>query len=328
MPWLIIGIIFGILLLIELFIWLLLEFSFHRRSNQDPFLKYFTATDFADISAEPIEFLSGKNALRGFIYTPRRKKPSRLIIFMMGIGAGHHAYMHVIRELALHDYRVLAFDYTGAELSQGKYIKGLPQALHDLKACLTYISERDDLSSLPLDIIGHSWGGYASGIAPLISSKFRRVISISGFNNVPSVLSSVRPYLKIFELFIDFANWLKFGNEGIYDITSAIKQGRVPMLFIAGLQDQFVKAKQFERFQLLAKDNPNIHFYLEQDKNHNPYLTREAEQYFIKILKEKKKYDRQPYSTESQQFYKSIDYDLITKNDSDIFKVIFDFLDR
>jgi len=205
-----------------------LEFGFHRRSDNDPNLKYFTVDDFCDLTAEPISFKSGKNTLRGFIYTPKGKKPNRLLLFTMGIGAGHHAYMHVIRELALHNYRVMAFDYTGAQLSDGKYIKGLPQALLDVKAAFDFIAKNDELKDLPLDVLGHSWGGYVSGISPRINSNIRKVVSISGFINVPLVLSSVRTYMRFFEPFIDFANLIKFGKYGIYDIPSVVKRTNIP----------------------------------------------------------------------------------------------------
>jgi len=329
MTWIILGIILGIVFLIILGVYLILEFGFHRRSDNDPNLKYFTVQDFDDLDAEPISFKSKKNTLRGFIYTSKGKKPNRLIIFTMGIGAGHHAYMHVIRELVLHDYRVLAFDYTGAELSDGKYISGLPQPLLDLRACFSFIDGRDDLRDLPIDVVGHSWGGFVSGISPRISIKVRKVVSISAFISVPVILTSVRTYMRMFEPFIDLANLIKFGKYGIYDIPSTIKRTQSPMLYIAGAHDPFVKPElNIDRLRILAQDKPYIEFYLDESKGHNAYLTEEAERYFVKIIKEKKQYDKHASSLESQAFYKSIDYDLITRNDPKIFDVIFTFLDK
>jgi len=329
MPWIVLAIIFGIILLIQFGVYLIMEFGFHRRSDNDPNLKYFTVNDFDDIAARPIEFKSGKNTLRGFVYTPKGKTPNRLLVFTMGIGAGHHAYMHVIREMVLHDYQVLSFDYTGAELSDGKYIKGLPQALLDLKAAFRYIASDESLKNLPVDVMGHSWGGYASGIAPRLGYPIRRVVSISGFNSVPSILASVRTYMRFFEPFMDLVNLMKFGKVGLYDILSTIKHTSVPMLFINGKNDPFVKEEvHFDRYRMAAKDKPYIEFYLDELKGHNPYLTTTGEAYFVKIIKEKKKYDKNPNSPESQAFYKSIDYDLITQNDPVIFKAIFAFLDK
>ncbi len=327
MWWLIIG--FGLVLLIQLAVWLILTFGFRRRSDNDPHLKYFTAGDFADLDAEAISFQSGKHTLRGFIYTPKGQTPARLLVFCMGIGAGHHAYMHVIRALAQHDYRVLAFDYTGAELSDGKYINGLPQALKDLKAAFANIDQDASLKDLPMDVLGHSWGGYASGIAPLLSSKVRRIVSISGFNSVPSILVAVRPYMKIFEPFIDFANLIKFGRYGVMDVIGSIKKSTIPMLFITGAKDPFVKpSAHFDKYRFAAVEKPQVEFIMDSDKGHNPYLTQEGEAYFVKTIKAKKGYDKESSSPESQAFYQGIDYELITQNDRAIFEAIFHFLDK
>ncbi len=329
MIWWIILILIGVLLLVEGGIFIMLTLGFLRRSDNDPNFRYFTAKDFDDITAEPISFPSGKTTLRGFIYRPLGPKPDKLLIFLMGIGAGHHAYMHVIRALVLHGYQVLAFDYTGAHLSDGKNIKGLPQAIKDLGAALHYISQRDDLNELPLDVLGHSWGGYVAGVAPRLSRRIRKVVSISGFNDVTTVLVSVRTYLRPFALFIDLANFIKFGGYGTADIATTIKSTKIPMLIASGARDPFVKlAANFDKFRLLGKHKPHIEFLLEETKSHNPYLTVEAETYFIKILKEKKAYDLHPDSPESQAFYQAIDYELITRNDTRFFEDVFAFLDR
>ncbi|MFA5235725.1 MAG: alpha/beta fold hydrolase [Bacilli bacterium] len=327
MWWVIIG--FGIVFLIQLAVFLILEFGFHRRSDNDRHLKYFTADDFDDIDAEAISFLSGKNTLNGFIYSPKGQTPSRLLVFCMGIGAGHHAYMHVIGTMAQHGYRVLAFDYTGAELSGGRYINGLPQALKDLKAAFDYIAKTESIKDLPVDVLGHSWGGYVSAIAPLINPKVRRTVSISAFNSVPTILVAVRPYMKIFEPFIDFANLIKFGRYGVMDVVGSIKKSAVPMLFLTGSKDPFVKpAAHFDKYRYAAIEKPQIEFILDSDKGHNPYLTQAGEAYFVKTIKEKKRYDKNPDSPESQAFYQSIDYELITRNDKTIFEAIFHFLDK
>jgi pimeloyl-ACP methyl ester carboxylesterase len=330
MPFLIAAlIIIALLLTVQLIVFLILGIGFSRRSDNDPNLRYFTAHDFPELTCEAISFHSGNNMLRGFIYDKWNQKADKLMLFLMGIGAGHHAYMHVIKEIAVHGYRVLAFDYTGAQLSQGRSIKGLPQPLIDLQAAFAFIENRDDLKDLPLDVIGHSWGGYVAGIAPLLNEKIRRVVSISGFNSVPTVLSSIRPYMKVFEPFVDFANLLKFGKVGVLDITSSIKHANIPMLFMMGAKDPFVRqAANFDKYRLVGANKPSIEFYLDADKSHNPYLTSEAEQYFISILKEKRRYDKNPQSDESQAFYRSIDYELITRNDPEFFEVMFEFLDR
>lgn len=330
MPFLIASaIIIAILIIIQLFVSLILEVGFARRSDNDLHLRYFTANDFPTLEAEPFSFISGKHTLRGFIYTKKGQKSHKLLLFLMGIGAGHHAYMHVIKDLVYHGYRVIAFDYTGAQLSDGKYIKGLPQPLLDVQAAFDFISRHEDLKDLPLDVLGHSWGGYVAGIAPILTNKIRKVVSISGFNSVPTVLSSVRPYMKVLAPFIDLHNIMKFGKVALLDIVSVIKHTRTPTLFMAGDKDPFVKTESnFDKYRRVAHDKPYIEFYLETEKNHNPYLTKEAEDYFIKILKEKRHFDKNPQADESKYFYDTIDYELITKNDRNFFKVIYEFLDR
>ncbi|HAK05344.1 MAG TPA: hypothetical protein DCM23_01410 [Firmicutes bacterium] len=322
-------IILGVLVLIQIGILLLLFLSFNHRGDNDKNLKYFTHEDFDDLDATLIEFPSRKHTLRGYIYRPKGETPHRLMVFNMGIGAGHHAYMHVIRAFVLHDYTVVAYDYTGCQMSDGKRMGGLPQALLDFQAVMEYIATRDELKSLPIDVVGHSWGGYVTGIAPRLAKNIRKVISMSGFNRVPEVIASNRPMLKVMGPFVDFANYLMFGPVGVYDIASSIRDTNIPMLFIAGSRDPFIDTnKQINKFQLLAKNKPLIEFHIEGKKNHNPYLSEAGEAYFIEVLKKKRVFDKKRESPESQEFYKAINYDLITENDENVFKVMFDFLDK
>jgi hypothetical protein len=120
-----------------------------------------------------------------------------------------------------------------------------------------------------------------------------------------------------------------FGKVGIYDVVGTIRHSQTPTLFILGAKDPFLNVDKYvRRLQVVAASKPFIRINVLGDKNHNPYLTKEGEAYLIDTLRKKKIFDKHPESSESQTFYRAIDYDLITKNDPSVFSIIKCFLEE
>jgi uncharacterized protein len=311
--------------------YLLLKFAFKNRSDNNPNLKYFTVDDFPNISAQPISFKTKhKLTLQGFIYRLRNKQTkgrNHLLIFNHGIGAGHHAYMHFIAELVEAGFTVMAYDNTGCQLSEGKNIIGLTQAIIDLKHALAFVDEQSDLKDMPLSVIGHSWGGFTASHAFRLSTKVKSIVAISSFIDVNYILFFAKRILKFLKPFIIVANYIKFGKYSCYSVTKSIKKSERPMLLISGRKDPVIAyEKNYLKYKNAASNKSNISFILENEKHHNPYLTLRGERYFNEVFTKLKEFKNAPSSPEKRQFFNDIDYELITENDPNIINQIIDFL--
>lgn len=77
-----------IFLILLLFAKLILFFAFGKRSEFNPNLKYFTVDDFENLKSTPIEFNSGKNLLKGYLYINNNIQDFKgLVVFVHGMGA-------------------------------------------------------------------------------------------------------------------------------------------------------------------------------------------------------------------------------------------------
>lgn len=329
MFWIYLGIvIISVAILFTFLAMIILKMAFIKRGDNDPNLKYFTYLDFPELQAKPIEFKSGKNTLRGYIYSLYNSKSKKLIIFNHGFGAGHEAYTRLIRDLAIHNYFILAYDYTGCQLSEGKSMGSLSGPLKDFQAALDYVSQDSKLSKMDTYVLGHSWGGFVSAFA-LNQPNIKKVISIAPINSTLSGFLEQAPKLKFLLPFLFIANFLLFGRNANFTIKSRLKKTTTPYLMMGGSQDGVVKFENdFKNFQFISKDNPKVEYYLDKRKYHNPYLSIEGEKYLYTTFKRIKEIYHDKKVEENKAFFQSIDYDLITENDPDFLSLIIDFYNR
>ena len=106
-----------------------------------------------------VSFYSGNTRLQGYLYTV--DKPRALMVVSHGLGGGADRYLSQIQLFIEQGLAVCSFDNTGSYDSEGTSTKGFPQAVQDLDAALNFVNVQPLLSSLPLLLYGHSWGGYA-----------------------------------------------------------------------------------------------------------------------------------------------------------------------
>jgi hypothetical protein len=148
--------IFITFFIIFIFIWFILRMAFSRRFDFHPNLKYFTIKDFPDMDMDPVEFKNHRGYfLRGgFYYDDHLQPHQQLMVFSHGIGPGHQAYTHLIHTFVKKGYVVFAYDNMGCGLSQGKSIRGIPQAVSDLQDALMYL-DKTTYATLPKTLMGH-----------------------------------------------------------------------------------------------------------------------------------------------------------------------------
>ena len=138
-----------------------------HRYDGEPYIKYFTAEDFPGLQAEPVEFDSDGNLLKGFFYSYPGFREDTLLIFCHGIGGGHRSYLTEIDLLAKAGYRVFAYDNTGCFASEGKDIRSMSRSLADLCNAIEFLKCEGIFQSYEnVCVLGHSWGGFAAGCIP------------------------------------------------------------------------------------------------------------------------------------------------------------------
>lgn len=294
-----------------------------KRCEGNENLTYLKAKNFDNLNARPISFSSDKGqTLNGFIYSGAKVKNYKaLIVFSHGMGAGHLAYTTEINYFAQKGYMVLAYDNTGTCTSEGKKLYGFAQGVIDLKYALDFVKTRDDLKELPLLLLGHSWGAYSvCNVSALIPEEnIKGIVAFSPFNSMNKLIRDIakaktKVNLSILSPFFDLINFFRFGKTGLLRSCNTINNNSIPTLVMHGGNDMQVTIKNSPvgRKNSIA-NNPNARTVLYENKYHNVYLTREAEQYlndtFAKIgsLGEN--------SPEAYEIYQNIDYSLITKED-------------
>ncbi len=316
-------VILAIVFLIFFFIDFILRKAFSRRFDFHPHLKYFRISDFPDIDMDPIEFKNRRGyVLRGGFYYDDQLQPHRkLMVFSHGIGPGHLAYTHLIHTFVKKGYVVFAYDNMGCGLSEGKSIRGIPQAISDLQDALTYL-DKTTYAKLPKTLMGHSWGAYAVLRASQMKVKFDKIISIAPFNDVSEMLGRYIPWIKRFKFFIHIHNLIMFGHLAKMTSSQLLGSTTTKILLIAGEKDDDVPLKgNYDVF--MQTKNPLSNVYLAKNHRHNPYLSFRAETYVIDtILKGAETLAKEKDINVLNAFFNSLDYQLVGEHDPLIIDLI------
>ena len=324
------GIVFLLVSIATLLTFFILNLAFNRRQNNHPYLKYFTAKDFPNLEADEVEFINRRHLkLRGAFYYYDRGQPYLgLIIFPHGIGAGHHAYMHLIEAFAQTGYIVFSYDNTGCELSEGKAIRGIPQAILDLEDAFKYL-EKTTYTNYAWYVVGHSWGAYTSLRASRLSSRVKKVVAIAPFDDVGELLGRYVPLMKYAKPFIGLIHRFQFPGRYTYQPSRFfLKNMKVPHFIISGEHDDDIPLKgNYSRFLSVSQKQPLLKVMLAKNHRHNPYLIKASEDYVIDhILKGTQQMALEADPQKRDAFFSSIDYEKVGQHDPKVINAILDFL--
>lgn len=260
--------------------------NFSRGDYSDPrfTVDYYYAHYQADHPRSEVEFRSGENTLKGYIYGESNDKG--LLVFAHGIGSGHEAYMKEILWFADNGWRVFAYDATGSGHSGGKGTRGLPQSALDLDAALTFAENDARLNSLPVYLMGHSWGGYAAAAALNFDHDIKGAASISGYNEpIEMILEWTEDMMGGFRYvmypFIWTYNKALFGQYSGMTAVDGINRSNVPVLIIHGTEDGTVG---YDKSGIISEresiTNPNAQYLpIEGGGHNNIFYTAEALDY-------------------------------------------------
>jgi len=316
--------------------------QFPRYDRPDPFttaqLRYSDIE--ADYARRLVSFHSGDNLLQGYIYGVDNTRG--LMVIAHGLGGGADSYLPHIKHFVDQGLRVFAYDCTGSYDSEGKTTRGFPQSVVDLQAALTFVAAQPDLSSLPLVLFGHSWGGYAVANVLNYPHDIKGVISVSGVNTAIDIIIEQGHFFMGGFIYSQFPFlWLYqrmlYGKVASFDAVTALNATGVPALIIHGMADELVA---YDGSALIARKdeitNPHVSFVTldkpGRDGHNNLFKSDAAASYIDGINREYRKlydtYDGQiPYELK-RSFYDGIDRFLVQDLDTDLMQVIDRFIDK
>ncbi|MBD5130554.1 MAG: alpha/beta hydrolase [Ruminococcaceae bacterium] len=270
------------------------NFSRGDYSDQRFTVDYYYEHYQAEYPRTEVEFQSGDNTLKGFIYGADNDKG--LLVFAHGIGSGHEEYMKELLWFVDNDWRVFTYDATGSGHSEGGGTRGLPQSALDLDAALTFAESDERLNSLPVFLMGHSWGGYATAAVLNFDHKIAGAASISGYNEpIEMILEWTEDMMGGFRYamlpFVWIYNKALFGkNSGLtaVDGINRLNKPTVPVLIIHGTEDGTIG---YDKSSIISErehiTNPNTQYITLDGGGHsNIFYTKEALEYINEFNKD------------------------------------------
>lgn len=267
--------------------------NFSRGDYSDPrfIADYYYEHYQAEYPRTEVEFKSGDNTLKGYIYGADNDKG--LLVFAHGIGSGHEAYMKELLWFVDNGWRVFAYDATGSGHSEGGGTRGLPQSALDLDAALTFAESDARLNSLPVYLMGHSWGGYAAAAVLNFNHKIAGAASISGYNEpIEMILEWTEDMMGGFRYamlpFVWTYSKALFGKYSGLTAVNGINKSEVPVLVIHGTEDGTIG---YDKSSIISEKehitNPSAQYLtLDGGGHNNIFYTKEALEYINEFNKD------------------------------------------
>ena len=276
----------------------------------------------ADYPRKSVTFVSGENTLQGHIYGEDNDKG--LLVFAHGINSGYEHYLNSLLWFVDNGWRVFGYDATGSGNSGGDAAKGLSQSALDLDAALDYIELDEELSGLPIFLMGHSWGGYAVAAVMNFGHKVDGIISVSGYaepvemlyefavNVVGNARFLLYPSLVVY-------NKAMFGEYSDLSAVSGINSTDTPVLIVHGTEDEMISYNESAIINNRDKiTNPNVEYLTLENCTHSGmfYADNADDIYYdIKAKRSalKKQYGGNIPEEELEKLYSGVDMDLMNK---------------
>lgn len=220
----------------------------------------------ASLKREELFFPSDKYQLKACYYPAENSKG--LVVVSHGMHAGGDDYLPIIEYLVARGYSVFSFNYKGTYESEGQGTVGMCESLVDLDHALDYINATEPYRSMPLFLLGHSWGGYAVTSVLGIKKNIKACAAIAPMNSGYTMfvekgeeyagkLSNIpKPLLNAYQKIL-FGKYVKYsGHESINTTT-------IPVLIAQGVDDKIIT---FDGQSVTAHrkeiTNPNVTYYI------------------------------------------------------------------
>ena len=303
----------------------------HTRCDDTETVFYFSAENFDGLCAEAYAFKAAAgHTLQGYIYSYANPVSGRLIVFDHGFGGGHRAYMKEIERLCRHGYTVLAYDHTGCMESGGASPNGMAQSLCDLNDCLKAIKTDARFVGMDISVMGHSWGGFSTLNISALHPEISRIVVLSGFVAVEELVNSffagpMKGYRKAVMALEREANPVFVS----YHAVESLKKSKAKVLLIYSENDKLCSRKHYDILKAALADRENTRFVLVKNKGHNPNYTEAAVKLLGAFSGAKAKFARRKNVTPAEKaaFVASFDWEKMTEQDEEVWKMILAHLD-
>ena len=226
------------------------------RVDDDGTVFYFSAADFAGLRRQAFAFPSSDgHTLQGYFYWYDRCKKDRLIVFDHGMGSGHRGYMIEIELLARRGFLVFAYDHTGCMESGGDGMGGFTQSLRDLNDALNALKTHETYGSLPIAVMGHSWGGYAALNIAAYHPDVTHIVAMAGFLSLENAIGQFfRGPLAYFGKRI-YAKADDWKTPFAIEITDTVDWSRKKQNVVVRVQDKFGAGGIWKPVYVTVKDD-------------------------------------------------------------------------
>lgn len=305
-----------------------------KRRDWDGSMDYLSYRDFPGLVCKESEFLGDKGQrLCAYVYYEGEKRRDKIVIFEHGMGVGHVAYMQEIAVICRHGYTVFTYDHTGTRCSEGKNIGGFAQSVSDLERAVAHVRTLPDLKDARIIVIGHSWGGYSTMNIPALCDDVDCVVAMSGYISVKEIQAqAMGGMLRLYRRAVYKREVEAFPKYAHLDGRESLKNSSVRALIIHSRDDKTCSFKRhFLKLQSALSDSENVSFLALDGKNHHPTYSDEAIKYRNEYDREKRKKRKAGLlDTEEARisFAKNYDFERMSRQDSDVWRVIFDLIDN
>lgn len=313
--------------------------SFPRYDQVDPKLSAFYQYDHyeADYPRQEVSFRSGDNLLKGYIYGLNNDKG--VIVFAHGIGGGQDSYLPTITTLVDRGWRVFAYDATGSYSSQGKSTVGLAQSNIDLDRAVSYVESNSVFANMPIFVMGHSWGGYASAAVLNFDHNIKAAVSMSGYDTPMAEYCESADAMFGDKSFLVYPflwtyNKVHAGRFASLSAVDGINKSNIPVLVIHGDNDEVIKIYGASIFAQQGRiKNGNVEYYTfdtEGKDSHNGYFhTADYLEYYDKELKAKyEELEKGADDAEWEKYVASVDKEKFNAVNPDLIDMIDDFFNK
>ena len=299
-----------------------------RMAEPTGFLEFFLSRnpgiDHEEFSCEA----SSGDTINGLKFKPEGE-PKGLIVFTHGYNRSIENYLKEAELFADAGFMVIFFDGVGVGRSTGKSFKGLPQHILDMEDVLTFIENDRYLSSLPLLLFGHSWGGYAMNCVECFRDHGQKaMISVAAFNDVTDTL---RPFSEArygswapITLYLTKAFSKKiFGKAASFTSIKGLSKVTCPVLVCQSKDDRLVSFdRNFTKIKEKYEGRENFTFREFDGRDHDMLTPPENDRRQLAILKQlreekiavtREEYERNPLVQELWELQGETDEKLIAE---------------
>jgi len=319
--------------------------SFTRvdRPEHSGFIRFSDVADKLDVTE--VQFPSGLNMLAGYIFSAFGAENGKgLVVIAHGLGGGAESYLAETMYFVEQGWRVFSYDCTGSHSSEGKNTRGLPQSAIDLDAALTYVAGNDALSSLPVMLYGHSWGGYA--VTAVLNydhrNKINAVASIAGYNAPIEILveqasKMIGPFVAYVAYPVEWAyQKVLFGSAADVTAVDGINNTDTAVLIIHGTEDQAIS---YNGAAIIAHrdeiTNPNVAYKTCSAENQNGHSNLFRSVPATAYINEKNAEYKQTYEQWKKkipddikaEYYANLDKNLVSELDADFMEEVNGFFE-